>query len=256
MSSVSQPTAAPPPKGKKKLIGGILIGCGCLSFILAIILLGVYFMATRAGSALDKYKVSEGTSTESGAGESSPSEDVKTFVNSPEGRTGNLAESYADFHFDYPSSWTTSPQNADSSNFVTMARPEVDGSTTENLSIGYLQGSGSHDGDEKLFPQLMTQLYSQFSQQFQGLEKVSEGTSHIGEYNAYHGLFHSKVEKTGKTVDIFLRIALVPNPREGERNGVSMLMFATSAAAGISDPEDVGVKGELPVLLNSFRFGK
>jgi hypothetical protein len=33
-------------------------------------------------------------------------------------------------------------------------------------------------------------------------------------------------------------------------------MLATSKAEGINSEEDVGVKGEMPVILESFRFGR
>jgi hypothetical protein len=45
-------------------------------------------------------------------------------------------------------------------------------------------------------------------------------------------------------------------PREGEKTGVKLLILTTSLAPELKSMDDVGVKGELPMLLESFRFGK
>jgi hypothetical protein len=47
----------------------------------------------------------------------------------------------------------------------------------------------------------------------------------------------------------------LPPGNASEKNGVTIIMLATSLAAGVTGPEDVGVKGELPLILESFRFG-
>ena len=38
--------------------------------------------------------------------------------------------------------------------------------------------------------------------------------------------------------------------------GATLIMLATSLAPEVSGVEDVGEKGEMPVILESFRFGK
>ncbi len=45
-------------------------------------------------------------------------------------------------------------------------------------------------------------------------------------------------------------------PVDGGKNGVTLLMLATSLAPELRSIDDVGAKGELPMLLESFRFGK
>ena len=45
-------------------------------------------------------------------------------------------------------------------------------------------------------------------------------------------------------------------PADGGKNGVTLLMLATSLAPELKTIDDVGVKGELPMMLESFRFGK
>jgi hypothetical protein len=46
---------------------------------------------------------------------------------------------------------------------------------------------------------------------------------------------------------------MVPHPA-GKKNGVSMIMFATPFAPDVKSVNDVGVKGELSAILNSFKL--
>ena len=51
------------------------------------------------------------------------------------------------------------------------------------------------------------------------------------------------------------RVIFVP-PVDSGKNGVTLLMLATSLAPELKTVNDVGVKGELPMMLQSFRFEK
>ena len=45
-------------------------------------------------------------------------------------------------------------------------------------------------------------------------------------------------------------------PVDGGKDGVTLLMLATSLAPELKTINDVGAKGDLPMMLESFRFGK
>jgi hypothetical protein len=51
-------------------------------------------------------------------------------------------------------------------------------------------------------------------------------------------------------------VVFVPTGVAGDTNGVILTMFTTSLAPELSGVEDVGAKGQMPVILESFRFGK
>ena len=51
-----------------------------------------------------------------------------------------------------------------------------------------------------------------------------------------------------------VRRTILPPPA-GQKRGVALVMIASDRAPGLSGPEDVGEQGELPVILESFRFG-
>jgi hypothetical protein len=51
-------------------------------------------------------------------------------------------------------------------------------------------------------------------------------------------------------------VVFLPPGKEGETNGLQLLMLSTSLAPELESADDVGVKGQLPVILNSFKMGK
>jgi hypothetical protein len=52
------------------------------------------------------------------------------------------------------------------------------------------------------------------------------------------------------------RVVFLPTGNEGDSAGATLLMLTTSLAPELSSIADVGERGEMPVVLDSFRFGK
>ncbi|MFN2531810.1 MAG: hypothetical protein ABR555_10980 [Pyrinomonadaceae bacterium] len=177
--------------------------------------------------------------------------DVTTYTNSSQKFSGTLQENYVDFSFDYPNTWKRD-ENAgkgDSPNFVKVERATDDKITTENFAVGYFTGQ------KDAMPQLANQLSQQFSGGFPEYKKVSEGETHVGSYDGYEFRFtaHAKDTPNGD-LDIWGRAVLLPGG--DDRKGAVLIMLATSASDAVKSVNDVGETGELPLILNSFRFGK
>ena len=183
--------------------------------------------------------------------------DLQTYVNSPASFTGTLKDHYSDFSFQYPASWALKEQPGQSgSNFVKVER-SLDGSTTlENFAVGWYTSTGTAAGDAALFPQLARQLSTQFAAGFPAYRKVSEGPTRVGSYDGYEFRFTGELRGGGRKVDVYGRAVMLPSGSTTQRNGVALIMLATSLAPEIKSVEDVGAKGELPVILDSFRMGK
>lgn len=179
-------------------------------------------------------------------------DDLARYVNSREGRTGNLAENYVDFSFDYPKTWTVKTDDPDNINFVTAER-SVDGKTYENLNVGYFSPAPTEEQNQELYRKVLTEIEGQFSQQFRDFRKVTDGPTKVGDYDGHEALYDGWVETEGQRVNVFMRAIFVPAPGGGK--GVSMMMIGTSLNPELEKADDLGTKGELPVLLNSFRFG-
>jgi hypothetical protein len=211
-------------------------GCGCLSSIVGAVLIGLSFFAGESsGGALLERKP-----------------DLAHYANTREGRTGNLLESYVDFSFDYPKTWTLKTADPDNINFVTAER-SVDGKTYENINVGYFTPAATEAENQQLYTQVLGQIEGQFSQQFRDFRKVTEGPTRIGEYDAHHAVYDGWVEVDGKRVGVFVRAAFIPQP--GGNRGVSMMMIGTTINPALTEAADLGAKGELPIVLQSFKFG-
>jgi hypothetical protein len=188
----------------------------------------------------------------------SPPADAVQFVNSKGKLDGKLAEHYVDFSFYYPQNWQKDPKAgvAGAVNFAKVERRLPPDFTQENFAVGWYSSAGSTDGDRAAFPGLAANLSSQFARGFQEYKKVSEGPTKAGEYDGYEFRFESISRNTEHgDIKIWGRVIFLP-PTDGGKNGVTLLMLATSLAPELKTVNDVGVKGELPMMLESFRFGK
>jgi hypothetical protein len=52
------------------------------------------------------------------------------------------------------------------------------------------------------------------------------------------------------------RVIFLPTGKEGDTTGATLSMLGTNLAGELSSVEDIGARGETPVILDSFRFGK
>ena len=233
-----------PPKSKKGwIIGGVL---GCLLLIVIVLL-------AFGGLAYLGFKKAEEAAKSLNVNAPAPrqSANTKQYVNTREGRSGKLAENFVDFSFYYPDNWEIDADPAP--NFVRVERKLVDDDggnfTQENFAVGWVSATGTAL-DKQLMPKLAAQFNTQFAAQFPNYKKVSEGETKIGPYEGYE--FRFTAEKNN--VDFWGRVAILPPP-SGQTKGVALVMIASDRAPELSGVEDVGEKGELPVILESFRFG-
>jgi len=188
---------------------------------------------------------------------SPPSNGVQ-FVNSINNLDGKLKEHYVDFSFYYPRSWQKDSAAGvrGASNFAKVERRLPPDFTQENFAVGSYVSAGSREGDRASFPTLARNLSAQYEKGFAEYKKVSEGPTTLGVYDGYQFRFESISRNTEKgDIKIWGRVIFLP-PVNGGKNGVTLLMLATSLAPELRNVNDVGVKGELPMMLESFRFGK
>jgi hypothetical protein len=86
---------------------------------------------------------------------------------------------------------------------------------------------------------------------------VSEGPAKIDSLDAYEFRWVGLSKGTEKgDLQLWGRVVFVPTGVAGDNNGVILTMFTTSLAPELSSVDDVGAQGEMPVILESFRFGK
>jgi hypothetical protein len=188
----------------------------------------------------------------------SPPADAVQFMNSSSTLDGKLAEHYVEFSFYYPERWEKDPKSgvAGANNFIEVHRQLPPNFTQESVAVSWYESAGSFEKDQSSFRSLVEAKNAQFAPNIDQYRKVSEGPTKIAGYDGYEFRFEGVSQKTDKgQFKIWGRVVWLPS-QSGEKNGVTLLMLATSLAPELKSVGDVGEKGELSMALKSFRFGK
>jgi hypothetical protein len=253
----------PPPSAPKKrkiwpwVLGGLVLLVGGGILLIAIVL-GVAYKLSDTNTATSNVRTNTNARTSTTPDEGPPVDTSNTelYVNSPDEFTGTLAANYVDFSFRYPKTWKLDPDPAPS--FVRVERANAAGNTIENFSVGWFAvtgGSGSGAGNTALLSQVINNLSSQVSGNFPNYQKIGEGATTVGRYSGYELRFGGAAGKgTPQELPYWGRIVIIPDPN-GSKNGVSLIMLTTGHSKEIKSQADVGEKGELPVILKTFRIG-
>ena len=186
-----------------------------------------------------------------------PANAVK-FENSKENLDGKLAEHYLDFSFYYPDSWKKDPKAGvpGATSFVKVERRLPPDLTQENVAISWYDSKGTFESDKDDFPKLVQSLSSNYSTRFPDYQKLSEGPTKVNSLDAYEFRFEGLSKGTAQgDIKLWGRVIFLPSGVDGNKSGVTLLIFTTSLSPELQGPDDVGVKGELPLILDSFRFG-
>lgn len=180
--------------------------------------------------------------------------DAVQYVNAKDELSGRLAENFVAFNFYYPDRWVKVPS---SENFVTVERRLPPDFTQERFGVApWYAPADVTTFDNAFFETLVAKDDTNFSKNYPEYKKVSQGPVKVGSYDGYELRFESTSRGTDKgDLTIWGREIFFP-PRDGEKTGVKFLILTTSLAPELKSMDDVGVKGELPMLLESFRFGK
>jgi len=248
------PVGGGQPAPKSKLPWIIAGGVGCLLLIVIAVaaLGGLAYVASRN-------QPSPTTPVPS----PSPVAETIRYVNSKAALSKDFHEHYVDFSFNYPDTWALDDKagKAGASNYVKVSRDLDTGQggsfTLENFAVGQIWYSSLKNlNRESIFKQLMAQFAPQLAKNFPGFAKVSEGAVTVNFYEGYEMRFTSSIKETSKgEIDLWGRVILLPD-ESSRTKGVAIIMLASNLAPELDGPEDVGEKGELPAILNSFRFGK
>jgi hypothetical protein len=181
------------------------------------------------------------------------------FVSKRNNLNSLLAQHYMDFSFYYPRSWELDQKagGEGSTNFVKVERRLPPDFTQENFAVGYYESNGTMEADRPIFTSLVKSLDSKFSASFPEYKKISQGETKINLINGYEFHFQSVSRGTEKgDITIWGRVVFLPPGTDGDKRGLTLLMLATSIAPELRSIDDVGVRGELPVILNSFKLGQ
>ena len=181
------------------------------------------------------------------------------FVNSRDNLDGKLAEHYFDFSFYYPESWVRDKKSgvAGASNFVKVDKTLPPDFTQENFAVGWYTSTGTFALDLQSYKDRVAEFSSSLAKRIPDYRKISEGPTKVNSMQGYEFRWEglSKGTEHGD-LKLWGRVIFLPTGNEGDTAGATLSMFTTSLAPELSSVEDVGERGEAPVILESFRFGK
>jgi hypothetical protein len=184
-----------------------------------------------------------------------PPADAVQFTNSKDSLDGDLADHFVGFSFYYPKTWTKDPKAGvkGATSFAKVDRQFKDEGIQERAVVRPYPSKGSYDADTAVFAE-QTALITKGSLQEAGYEEVSKGETTLNTYKAYDVHFKGEFKKGDTSLPYWGRIIFLPPQSPNEKNGVVIVLLATSHAQGVTSPDDVGVKGELKMILESFRL--
>jgi hypothetical protein len=271
------PTTSIPVKPKSKLPLILALLAVLLVFGVGAVAAGVYFLVLkprREARQPEQVVVTKSESENLNTNANSNAEPVKTeteppappfvappnttkFVNSDATLDGKLAEHYFDFSFYYPDNWVADPKAGvpGASNFAKFERrlPDI---WQESFAVGWYSSKGTFAADEATFPQLVEQLGAAFAKSFPGYREVSRGPTKVNSLDGYEFRFvSSSPDSASGDLQLWGRVVFLPAGNESA-NGATLVMLATSRAPELTGAQDIGEKGQMPVILDSFRFGK
>ena len=181
------------------------------------------------------------------------------FENSNEQLDGKLAEHYFDFSFYYPETWKRDPKSglAGASNFVSVDRSLPPDFTQESFAVGWYTSTGTFVGDLPSYPERAEEYSNSLAKRIPEYKKVSEGPTKVNSMQGYEFRWEGLSKGTDRgDLKLWGRVIFLPTGTEGDTTGATLTMLTTSLAGELSSVEDVGQRGQMPVILDSFRFGK
>lgn len=181
------------------------------------------------------------------------------FENSNAKLDGKLAEHYLDFSFYYPQNWKRDPKSGvpGAVNFVSVDRSLPPDFTQENFAVGWYTSTGTFVGDLSSYPKRAEEYSNSLAKSVPEYKKVSEGPTKVNSMDGYEFRWEGLSKGTDRgDLKLWGRVIFLPTGTEGDTTGATLTMLTTSLAGELSSVEDVGQRGEMPVILDSFRFGK
>ncbi|MGI8638863.1 MAG: serine/threonine protein kinase [Pyrinomonadaceae bacterium] len=177
--------------------------------------------------------------------------DTTYFQNSKEGMKGDLVKNFLGFSLYYPEDWK---QNDAKGKFLDISKEASSGTPIEQMLISYYDSKGTLKTDTELFPSLVKETNSTLKEIVPNYEMVSEGEKAVNNgWRAYEVKFKGagKTAK-GENITLWGRRFFIPSGRPGMKNGYVITMLATSLSPEVKNVDDVGVKGELSTVLETF----
>ena len=185
------------------------------------------------------------------------------YQNNKQNLKGDLLRNFVGFSIYYPKDWKVNgPQESASVNargkFLDISKSNADGKLKEQMLVSYYTSKGTFKDDAEKFPQMVKETNETLNKLLPGYQMVSEGEKRInGGWRAYEVKFQGgATSDKGEKLIVWGRRLFIPAARPGVRDGFEITMLATSLADEVRSVDDVGLRGELAAILDTFEPGQ
>lgn len=181
------------------------------------------------------------------------------YQNSKQNLKGDLLRNFVGFSMYYPKDWKVngpeeSANTAGRGKFLDISKTTADGGLKEQMLISYYPSKGTFANDVSDFPQMVKETNETLKKLIPNYQVLSEGEIKFnGAWHAYEVKFQGGDTSPGREkLVVWGRRLFIPAARPGVHNGFEITMLATSLADDVRSVDDVGLRGELAAILDSF----
>jgi len=174
------------------------------------------------------------------------------FQNSKAAVKGEAVKNYLGFSLYYPTGWSV---NNVGNNFLDVSKKAPNGLPIEQMLVSYYKSKGSFKLDAaEIFPAQVAETNQTLKKILPNYKIISEGKKTVNNgWQAYEVKFEGASKTAnGETIKIWGKRLFIPTAIRGMKNGYVITMLATSLMKDVESVEDVGVKGELSTILETF----
>ena len=184
--------------------------------------------------------------------------DTIFFENSKQSAKGDLLKNFLGFSLYYPKDWEMKSSPSDKlgthGNFLDISRKNKD-VAIEQMLVSYYDSNGTYKADAENFPRLVKESNETLKNlPIPNYQVLSEGEIKVnGGWRAYEIKFQGGGKiLSGDQINLWGRRLFIPTGRSGVRRGYVITLLATSLSTEVKSVDDVGVKGELGKILETF----
>ncbi len=178
--------------------------------------------------------------------------DTNYFQNSKDSLSSEAAKNYLGFSLYYPQSWKLKEAK---NNFLDVSKTGENNLPVEQMLVSFYDSKGTFKADRELFPKLLEKSNNDLKKALGNYQIISQGETNIqnGRWQAFEVKFESLgTAPNGEKITLWGRRLWIPAQMTGLKNGYVITMLATSLSKDVKSVEDVGVKGELSNILETF----
>lgn len=183
-------------------------------------------------------------------------EGADVFVNKKEKLPGDLAKSFIPFQVFYPQKFVKGDSKK---NFVELSQKSDAGVPVESFIVTSYSSDGTFEKDKGNFPKLVERSNSELRAILgEGYRAVSQSETSIqdGRLKAYEVRFEYAGSLSGRDTKLWGRRLWIPLQKSDAKAGFVVTILASDLSSDVKGLDDLGSKGSLKMILDSFEPGK